>query len=346
MRLPFFRTHDAEAELFAEALALVEDGLEPDFVLSLYPNEASWLRPLLDAAVDLQARAKAEEPSLYFEASLKRRLLDAQEERMASRESRLAPLRAAAAGLAVSGAAAVVGVALVGWVTAEEAVPGDWNYVFKVANERIEYSLSRGDDRLDVKIEATYARLREVERLAERGELSAADLERVEREASDLQQLIKTKPLNERHREELVELVERANAVGERLTQEEPRLAPVVERTVRKVNDAVSAGLGKLEPVATPASTTPVPSAAAETPSVGSAEPSTTAAPAETPTLPAATPAPTVVPTEEATEVETPATLPPADATPVPAESSPSDGNETPTPVEDAAPDLGLDPTP
>ncbi len=335
MKLPFFRNRDPEAELFAEALALIEDGLEPDFVLSLYPNEAPWLRPLLEATVEVAEAARTEEPSLYFEASLKRKLFEAQEERTRHVESPLAVVRAFAAGTAITGVAAAVGVALLGWVTAEEAVPGDWNYAFKVASERIEYSLSRGDERLDVQIDATYARLLEVERLAERGEVSAADLERVEREVSNLQDLIETKPLNERHREELAELVERANAVGERLTQEKPQLAPAVERTVRKVNDAVSAGLGKLEPVATPspASPTPAASAATQSPAAGTMEPGSPAAvsepPATTTAAPVATPEPAATtPTSEATREAGPTRV--AD-----------EAN-----VEEPSPDLPLEPTP
>ena len=163
MRL-FDRKAGAEATVFAEAQALLDDGMAFDDVLDLFSAEASWLEPLLRTTTGMRQAVAAEQPSYYFEASLKQKFLAA-----ARREDRTAPLpvlpapsrapisprtglRTAFAGSAVAGVAAAIGALTLGFVTSDDAVPGDWNYAFKLANERLEYSLSRGDQRIDVQL--------------------------------------------------------------------------------------------------------------------------------------------------------------------------------------------------
>lgn len=251
-----FHRRDPRAEAFAEALALIEDGLEPDFVLPLYGDEARWLRPLVEAALAVKEWAAREQPSFYFEATLKGRLqlTLAERARAADRAPARAPWRTALAASAVLSLAAGLGAVMVGAVTADTALPGDWNYAFKIANERVAYSLSRGSDRVGVQLDVTYARLREAEALARQGRVSVADLRRIEQEATELGQLVESKPLDEAQRARLAALSETVENVGRTLASANPELAPHVERTIRKVNDAVATGLGSATPVETPAS--------------------------------------------------------------------------------------------
>lgn len=251
-----FRRRDPRAEAFAEAMALIEDGLEPDFVLPLYGDDARWLRPLVEAALLLKESAAREQPSFYFEATLKGRLQLALAERAraARRSPARAPWRTALAASAVLSLTAGLGTVMVGAITADTALPGDWNYAFKIANERVAYSLSRGSDRVGVQLDVTYARLREAEALARQGRVSVADLRRIEQEATELGQLVESKPLDEAQKARLAALSETVESVGRTLASAKPELAPHVERTVRKVNDAVATGLGSATPVETPTS--------------------------------------------------------------------------------------------
>lgn len=278
-----FRRRDARAEMFAEVLGLIEEGLEPDFVLPLYGEDAAWLRPMVEAALAARAAAAREEPSFYFEATLKRQVLDAavRRARAAERAPARATWRTALAASAVLTAAAGLGTVMVGAVTADSALPGDWNYAFKLANERVAYSLSRGEGRIGVQLDVTYARLREAQALAEQGRVSEEVLQRIESEAEQLGELLESKPIDEAQKARLAALSETAEAVAKSLTASRPELAPVVERTVKKVNDAVAAGLGSATPVVTP-TVTPSPS-------------------------PSPSPAPSATPTPETTPAETPA---------------------------------------
>ena len=78
--------------------------------------------------------------------------------------------RTAFASTAVVLSAGVMGVLTLGLVTSDDANPGDWNYTFKLAQERIE-TLARGDGKVDIQINHTENRIQE---LRERGENASA----------------------------------------------------------------------------------------------------------------------------------------------------------------------------
>ena len=75
MRFLIDRKPGRESELFAEAAALMDDGLDADFVLGLYPDDAEWLAPLLQTGRAVRKAVDVEEPSFFFEASLKSKFL-------------------------------------------------------------------------------------------------------------------------------------------------------------------------------------------------------------------------------------------------------------------------------
>ena len=169
MRFLFESKPSTEAELFAEACSLVDEGLEPDFVVGLYPREAEWLGPMLGVSAGVAGAIATEQPSFFFEASLKSKFLAAAREQQdpvaAPRSVGYAPMasaRTALASTAVVLSAGVMGVLTLGLVTSDDANPGDWNYTFKLAQERIEYSLARGDGKVDIQINHTENRIQEL----------------------------------------------------------------------------------------------------------------------------------------------------------------------------------------
>lgn len=322
-----------DARIFAEAQALLDEGLERAFVLELYPAESPWLGPLLSTSSAIIGAAEAEEPTWYFEASLKQRFIEAGIRRARHEVEPARPVpstgwgrvRAGFAGVGVAGVAAAVGVLSIGVLTADNASPGDWNYAFKVGSERIDYRLSEGNGRVNVQLYQTDARVQEIIQLSSQGKLSANDLDRLAGEAEALARLAQQRPLDSQQRARLVDIGGAAVAVLQDVRVKQPNLEPAVDTTVKKVVDAVAAGLGGPVATITEPPATPSPSPAASPVATG------TPAPTETPGTPIATATP-----------ETPA----APATPAPEETeTPSSEEPTPTPEATAAPDPGT-PTP
>jgi hypothetical protein len=114
MRRFFDRQPEREAALYAEAAGLLEEGLELDFVLGLYPDEAEWLRPMLETSASLAGVYAQDQPSYYFEASLKAKVLAAGRRRAAP-APRPAYARLVAAGGTVVASAALMGTVFLGF---------------------------------------------------------------------------------------------------------------------------------------------------------------------------------------------------------------------------------------
>lgn len=325
IRRLFERKPGYEAQVLAEAQALLDDGLELDFVLGLFPEDAAWLEGMLETTSTIEEAFAAESASYYFEASLKAKFLAA--------ASRPAPApvilptpqysgtRTAVASMGVVSAAAAVGVLALGFVTAGDAVPGDWNYTFKLANERLEYTLSRGDGRVDVQLRQTEARVYELQRLANSGNVSVDTLERVQREARALAELAKEQPLDDVQKARAKSLAEQGSAVFTEARKQPDVDQAKVDAAAAAFNDAVATALGG------PVTELPTPVA---TPT---AEPTATETPAAT-----TTPDPTETATPEPTSTET--ATPDATATPEasttattqPQESATATGSETAAP--------------
>lgn len=322
-----------DANVFAEAQALADDGLDRDFVLGFFPDDAEWLGDLLHFTGGIVEAISADPPSYYFEASLKSRFLAAGREAARAPEPQpmfpLARMRTVAASMSVGLSAAVVSVVTLGFVTAGSSVPGDWNYSFKLANERLEYTLSRGDSRVDVQFRLAEARVHEIRVLSSRGDVSPSDLASLEREARALGDLARTQQFDEEQIERLKGIANRTAAVLSETRQKQPDLGPEVAAAAAAVNEAATTALPVL-PTATPTAT-PAPS---------SATPSASATP-EPSTTPAAVTTPTVEPTAAGTATPAPSatTTPPAATTP---EETPS---ATPTP-EAASPTASPSPAP
>ncbi len=329
----FDRKPGYEAEILAEAQALLDDGLDLDFVLGLFPDEADWLSGMLEVTTGIQQAYDGEQPSYYFEASLKARFLAAaQEPRPAPvvvlPAPQFSPARTAVASLSVAGAAAAVGVLALGFVTAGDSVPGDWNYTFKLANERLEYTLSRGDSRVDVQLRQAEERVFELQRLSEKGNASAEQVERLQREIDALRVLAAQQEFDE-YQKARVEGVGRVGTTVLEELKKQPDIDPArVDAAAAAITDTVN----KVREIPSPTPTaTPSPTATPE-PTVS---PTATASPSESPT-PTATPSPTETPTPTPTATETPSATaepsPTATSTEAPVES------ETPTPGVTAAP--------
>lgn len=317
IRRLFERKAGSRAEILAEAQALIDDGLEPDFVLSLFPDDADWLAGMLRVTAAVTDAYAAEPASYYFEASLKAKFLARAAEPTTPAEPLFlpvpgySPVRTAVASMAVLSGAAAVGVLALGFVTAGDAVPGDWNYAFKLANERLEYTLSRGDGRIDVQLRQAEARVYELQQLAARNDNLVASLESLQRELRAIADLAeKQGGLTDVQKARVKSLAEQSSTVISQ-ARSRPDVDPEkVAAAAAAIDDAVSAALGPVTPLATPEPTptaAPSPTATPEpSPSAtATAEPSPTAPPAET-----ATPAPAATTQPVEADTATPAPSP------------------------------------
>jgi len=324
-----------EAEIFAEAQTLLDDGFESDFVLELFPDDTAWLASMLGLSGGVKSAIQSEAPSYYFEASLKTRFLAAARERPApviERAGRVS-VRTGFASAGVMAAIGALGIATFGFVTAENADPGDWNYGVKQTNERIQYALARGNDKVDVQLHQLDARVYEAQRQQAKGGLSASDLARLQDEARQLADLAKSTPFDETQLTRLQAISNTASRVLDEAKATKPDLGAAVATTRKSVDDAVSAGIGSTTTLAAPTpSATPLasPSPSAEPSATVSPSPATTAEPSPSATT-SVSPAPS---TTAAAPTETPSPTPAETATPAPS-STPA---ETATPAPSSTP--------
>ena len=318
MRL-FERPPSYEARMFAEAQSLLDEGLDRDLVIELYPDEAPWLAPLLSTADVVIDATRETEASWYFEASLKQRFVEAGARRAKSTVPPIAAVetgrrsfvRAGLAGTAVAAAAGALWVVAFGALTADQASPGDWNYAFKRGGERLDYRLSDGESRVAIQLRQTDERVQEIIELSSDGDITEEDLERLTREAETLQRLAAERPLDEEQQDELRDLGNTAVQALQDVRQKQPELEPAVQETVKKVYDAVAAGTGG------PVATIVVPSPSPATPT-----PSPTPEPTTTPT-----PEPTEEPSPEPTASEEPSATETSETT-----ATATQDQESPTP--------------
>lgn len=317
----FQRKAPHEADLLAEAQALIDDGLDLEFVLGLFPDDAEWLEPMLDVTIGLDEAFEGEPASYYFEASLKTKFLEGAFEPtpvvpVIVAPPTYSPVRTAIATMSVAGTAAVMGVLALGFITADDSAPGDWNYAFKLANERFEYSTSRGDSRIDIQVAHVQARLSELQQMSDRGAASPSQIERVQREFDELARLARTKNLDAVDKAQVESAGKAAAAVLSTAVEKQPELAVPAAAAAAAIGDTVVTAIG------------PPPTATAT--ASPTAEPTPT--PEETPVPPSPSPSPTESPTPAATETPTPeatatsTTLPSEEATATPEASA------TPTP--------------
>ncbi len=336
MRTFFDRKPDSRSTVFAEAQALLDDGLDLDFVLGLFPDDADWLRDELDFTTALTETIEADAPSYFFEASLKSKFLAAgQQPRKAAPAERFVPVRTAMASMSIAAGALAAGVITLGFVTAGSSVPGDWNYSFKLANERLQYTLSSGDDRVNIQLKQTEARVEEIQRLSTRGDISGGDIDRLNSEVHALAELARGQQLNEVQKAKASGIAATGNAVLTVATRKQPQLEEKASAVSAALDDVVTA-IATPNPTASPTAVT----SPTATPSV-TPEPS----PSETPTSPATTtphPTPSVTPTSVATPDTTPTPAPSATAEPTHSPTAPA----TSTPIPTEEPTVTVSPAP
>lgn len=318
-----------EAETLAEARALLDDGLELDFVLGLFPDDVDWLEGMLTVSEQLDAAYVGDSASYYFEASLKSKFL------IGSREARpvvpvlvpapvFSPVRTGLATVSVGAVAAAVGVLALGFITAGNAVPGDWNYTFKLANERFEYTLSRGDSRIDVQLRQAENRVMELKRQSERGDASPQQVERLQSELDNLTELARHQEFNDVQKGRVEVVAKVATNVLTDVSQKQPNID--VSAASAAVADTLSAALGGSTVVSEPTATATASPALEPSPST-----TTTPPPPATPTPPPPTPKPTESPTPAETPTDTPSPEPTGTAT-SPSELETVTPSATPTP--------------
>jgi hypothetical protein len=319
MRNLFERKPDYQATIFAEAQALADDGLDRDFVLGLFPDDADWLAGLLHFTEAIEDVYAGEAPSYFFEASLKSKFLAAARTAPApTPQFTFGGFRTAVASLSVVTSAAAVGVLALGFITAGNAVPGDWNYSFKLANERLEYTLSRGDSRIDVQFRTVQNRVEELRIKSARGDASPEDIASFEREARALIDLAHTQQLDDFQITKAKGLGAQGAIVLKDVQQKQPELNP----SVSAASDTISQLTELPTPSPTPAPTdtpTPAPTDTATPGPSATSTPEATPSPSSTPTPPTETPTPSPSATSTTTPLEE--GTPTATATPEPGAS-------------------------
>jgi hypothetical protein len=327
----FERKAGYEAELLAEAQALVDDGLDIPFVLGLFPDDASWLEGMLATADIIGETFATEAPSYYFEASLKSKFVSGVREAkpvvpVILPAPTYSPARTAIASMSVATAAAGVGILALGFITAGSAVPGDWNYTFKLADERFEYTLSRGDNRVDVQLRQTEQRVYELQRLNDRGKASSAQVESLQREIDNLNLLAQHQEFDDVQKAR-VESLGKVSAAVLNDVKKSPDVDPVrVDAVAAAINNTVSTALGE-PPPPTPTATAAAPTAT--TTATGTVSPTATASATATET-PLPSPTATATPTPTATEEPSPTQT--ATRQPVEEDTATPSSTATPTP--------------
>jgi len=315
LRHLFERKPDAHDQVFAEAQALLDDGLDFEFVLGLFPEDSEWLRSELAFSEDVSEAIAFQPPSYYFEASLKNKFLAAG--RAAAQPiapAATSPFRTAAASMAVMAGAGLVGVITLGFVTAGNAVPGDWNYSFKIGNERLQYALASGDARVDIQLKTVDARVYEIRTLTKRGDVNASDIEGLQRELRALADLASQQPFDPLQQQRVMGLAGTSKVVLDDARTTKPALDPSVSAAAAAVDNAVTTALSTpvVKPLPSPtasptatATTSPSPSATPDATATAGASPAatSTAAPA---TAASATPAATATTTASATPATSP----------------------------------------
>ncbi len=305
-----------DAATFAEAQALVDDGLSSELVLAIFAADAAWLRPLLLTGHGLVQAASRQAPRYAFETSLRRKFLQAAVERTAPNRQPVPVANRASAGMRVamaSSAAAVgaiaAGVLALAVLTSDATAPD------------IESSLRNADQQVQEVIDRSFS-----------GDVTEEDLQHLEEDIDRLSRAALSNNLDEdqraRAREVVIEAVKTLQQVGEK----RPELNPAVAAASEKVKEsAQAAGIGPVvvepleepsptatsepaSPTATPPSDatptappTPAGDATATPASTGEAPTPGTAEPEPTQPVNNASPSPTASVTEAATPSITPA---------------------------------------
>ena len=252
MRLPKFfrRSPDPQAELFAEALALYEEGIEIATILARYPEEEqAWLKPLLSTGQIIGRALEQEEASYYFEGSLKARVLASAEpviggapESLLPAPSRFGQLGAALASVAVVAVAGMLGVITFAFITAGDSVPGEWNYGFKRASEQAQVRFAQGDDRVNVHISLAQERIEEIQTLVSRGNLSEDHINSFTNELEDIRELVGEEPFDTLQQARVWGISDSAAAV---LSEVEEEHAPAAAEAIDQAQQVAAAASGE-----------------------------------------------------------------------------------------------------
>ena len=142
-----------------------------------------------------------------------------------------------------------------GFITSSQAVPGDWNYTLKRANERAQYTLSTGNNRIDLQINATQARVQEIQIRTSSGDVSTTDIQKLEREARDLTDLVKAQPLDDSQKAKIKDIRDTSTVALDDAKAKKPNLVPSANIAITTVQEAYAAGVGTVTPIKTPAAT-------------------------------------------------------------------------------------------
>lgn len=328
------------ADILDECLRELNRGADLEALLRRYPDRASELRPLLEAALAVR---EAPRPRLSPRANAagRQRLMRAVARKRREREARRArrPLlrwpwlrlpRPSLAPIAAFLALTIV-LASVGAVTAAaDSLPDSPLYPVKLATERVQLAFTLDPaERARLHLSFAERRLQEVQAQLElRGMVSPLALEVMQRETRQALTAISMAPREEAWEllDDFVTLALRERDILAKLREEVPPPAQeavedtieVAQRELQRAATAAEQGdLGLLAPTSVPTAT-PTPPPATPTPRPPRPTATATPQPTATPIPPTDTPTPIPTPTEAKMEVPSfePTAVPEAEETP------------------------------
>jgi hypothetical protein len=230
--------------------------------------------------------------------------------------------------MGVAAVGGIMSLLTLGFLTSSGSVPGDWNYTLKRANERIQYTLSPRDSRLNLQIDHTETRIRDLQVRTLRGQVSPGDIQRLEQEARDLTELVKAQgqPLEEAQKAKVKVIVDTGTAVLDDAKAKKADLEPSTASATTQLQEVYAAAVGPVTPIKSS------PTAAPSSTATSAATATATATAASSPT-----PAPPTSATEaKPTETKPAETKPPA--TPDPSPASTAGAAQTTTPPATSTP--------
>lgn len=294
----FDRAPGYDAQAFAEAQSLLDDGLSRELVLSLFSEEAQWLRPLLETSRAIGEAAEAESAREGFQTELRHRFLAA-----AARSAQAPlpiPVMPLARPAAEAGSRRVRTFAASSVAAAGAMAAG----VLALAV----FTSNGSDSALDTSLKESGVQIRQIEERIEEGEVTDSDFADFEEQLDGFTQILHNEALDEAEKEKAARAIEAYKNAARAAAASNPDLADRAAAAEDKIGAASeAAGIGTVEPIPTPPGT-PIPTAE-----------------------------PTATPTASATATASETATASPEATPTAAESAEQPLNDgTPTPAPEA----------
>lgn len=350
MRIWFGQKHDSEqiSDILAVCLSRIVDPEQIPACLAAYPRYAAELEPLLRTALRARSamaatvhedrRLEARRQFLQA-AALHAQVARAGDARRRARTQRppsvlLQPLWSAFAPAIVAALLFVVAIVPIVSITSSSSLPGDWNYGFKRATERVRLGLTLDpSDRLNLELDFHNRRLGEIERLAADGRLNDPSLvQQLTDETSALVQSVSSNP--QLGPSEALKVAQQTQDQVQALSD---KVAPLASSSIKPAIDTAVQQTQQVQIKASAVAQAKVDSAAQTQSSTGSSRPSHGGSHVKSTLTTSATETPTPGATDTATPTPTSTATPSVTGTPGATATATASSTQTATATATAA---------